>query len=42
MQKFAIILCHGGYFCLGIFDHTGCVYHKSDHRYVVRGKAGGR
>ncbi|CAD8048830.1 unnamed protein product [Paramecium primaurelia] len=42
VQKFAIILCHGGYFCLGVFDNTGCIYHKSDHRYVVRGKAGGR
>lgn len=38
-----IILCHGGYFALGVFDRSSkCLFHESDHRYVSRKKQGGR
>lgn len=38
-----IILCHGGYFAIGIFDRSSkCLFHESDHRYVSRKKQGGR
>lgn len=38
-----VILCHGGYFSLGIFDHSNkCLLHQSDHRYVTRKKQGSR
>ena len=38
-----VILCHGGYFAVGVYDRTGkCLFHQSDHRYVSRKKQGGR
>ena len=38
-----IILCHGGYFAIGVFDRSSkCIFHESDHRYVSRKKQGGR
>ncbi|EAR92408.1 hypothetical protein TTHERM_00085060 (macronuclear) [Tetrahymena thermophila SB210] len=43
IKKITIILCHGGYFSIGIFNDKGnCIFHKSDHKYVVRKKAGQR
>ncbi len=42
MRKYAIILCFGGSFSFGIFDNGRCILHRSDRKYVVRGKAGER
>lgn len=42
MRRIAIVLCHGGYFSIGIYENHICTYHKSDHKYVTRGKAGQR
>ena len=42
LQKITILLVHGGYFAVGVFDKNKCIFHKSDHKYVVRKKAGGR
>ena len=42
-RKMAILLCHGGSFSLAIFDEKDkCIFRKSDKRYVVRKKQGGR
>lgn len=41
-QKVSIVLCAGGYFALVVFDRQREVLHKSDHRYVIRKKQGGR
>jgi hypothetical protein len=27
---------------MGIFEKNKCILHKSDHKYVCRGKSGGR
>lgn len=37
-----IILCQGGYFSCGFFLKDKLMEHKSDHKYVVRKKAGKR
>ena len=42
IQRTTIILCKGGYFALAVYDQTKCILHKSDHKYVVRKKAGQR
>eukprot|EP00742_Colponemidia_sp_Colp-10_P003116 GILJ01003319.1.p1 GENE.GILJ01003319.1~~GILJ01003319.1.p1 ORF type:complete len:325 (-),score=38.46 GILJ01003319.1:49-1023(-) len=41
-QKWVIMLCHGGYFAGAVYENAAVVEHKTDHRYVVRKKAGGR
>lgn len=42
VNYWTIILCHGGYFACGFFLKDKIVDHKSDHKYVVRKKAGQR
>lgn len=37
-----IILCQGGYFSCAFFNKEKLIDHKSDHKYVVRKKAGQR
>ena len=37
-----ILMCHGGSFSIGIFNGSTLVEHKSDKKYLVRKKAGGR
>lgn len=39
-KKIAVILCFGGSFSFGIFQQGKCILHKSDKKYVCRGKAG--
>jgi len=36
------VLCAGGNFSIGVFDQNKEVTHKSDHKYVIRKKAGKR
>lgn len=40
--NWTIILCQGGYFACGFFQRDKLIEHKSDHKYVVRKKAGQR
>jgi hypothetical protein len=42
VNYWCIILCHGGYFACGFFLKDKVIDHKSDHKYVVRKKAGQR
>jgi hypothetical protein len=42
LKRITLILCHGGYFSIGIFEKGKCIFHKSDHKYVIRKKAGQR
>lgn len=42
VNYWSIILCHGGYFAAGFFLRDKVLDHKSDHKYVVRKKAGQR
>jgi hypothetical protein len=42
IKKFALILCFGGSFSLGVFENEKCILHKSDKKYVCRKKAGER
>jgi hypothetical protein len=42
LRRITIILCHGGYFALGVYEKNKCIIHRSDHKYVVRKKAGKR
>ena len=42
VNHWTIILCHGGYFACGFFYKDKLLEHKSDHKYVVRAKAGQR
>ena len=42
VNYWSIILCHGGYFAAGFFLKDKVLDHKSDHKYVVRKKAGQR
>ena len=42
VQYWSIILCEGGYFAYGLFLKDELIEHKSDHKYVVRKKAGQR
>jgi hypothetical protein len=40
VNYWSIILCEGGYFAFGFFLKDQLIEHKSDHKYVVRKKAG--
>jgi len=42
MRFWSILLCQGGYFAAGFFEYDKLLDHKSDHKYVVRKKAGQR
>ena len=42
VNYWCIILCSGGYFSYGLFLKDKVIEHKSDHKYVVRKKAGKR
>lgn len=42
MKRYAIILCFGGSFSLGIYEKSKCFIHQSDKKYVCRKKAGER
>lgn len=42
INYWSIILCGGGYFSYGLFLKDKEIEHKSDHKYVVRKKAGKR
>ena len=42
INYWSIILCCGGYFSYGLFLKDKEIEHKSDHKYVVRKKAGKR
>jgi Bacteroidetes VLRF1 release factor len=42
IKRLTIILVHGGYFAVGVFENDKCILHRSDHKYVVRKKAGKR
>lgn len=37
-----IILCHGGKFALQVYENDKMIVNKSESKYVVRGKQGGR
>lgn len=41
-SKICIVLCAGGYFSLIVYKDFKEILHKSDHRYVIRKKQGGR
>lgn len=41
-ENVSIVLCAGGYFALVVFKGRKELLHKSDHRYVIRKKQGGR
>eukprot|EP00026_Physarum_polycephalum_P014590 Phypoly_transcript_15123.p1 GENE.Phypoly_transcript_15123~~Phypoly_transcript_15123.p1 ORF type:complete len:158 (+),score=17.83 Phypoly_transcript_15123:264-737(+) len=36
MENMIIILCQGGYFSMGYYEHGKCVIHKSFHRVISR------
>ena len=42
VNYWCIILCSGGYFAYGLYLKDKEIEHKSDHKYVVRKKAGKR
>ena len=42
INYWSIILCEGGYFAYGFFLKDIIMEHKSDHKYVIRKKAGVR
>ena len=42
VRFWSILLCQGGYFAAGFFEKERVIDHKSDHKYVVRKKAGQR
>jgi len=42
LKKVAVLMCQGGSFSVGVFEGNKEITHKSDHRYVVRGKGGGK
>ena len=42
VNYWCIMLCQGGYFSVGFFHKDKLIEHKSDHKYVVRKKAGKR
>ncbi len=42
MGLWVILLCHGGSFSIGIFNGKQLIAHKSDKKYLIRKKAGGR
>jgi hypothetical protein len=42
VKFWSILLCQGGYFAAGFFERDKMLDHKSDHKYVVRKKAGQR
>jgi len=42
LRLVAVLLCCGGSFSVGVFEAGRCIFHKSDHKYVVRKKAGQR
>lgn len=42
VNYWSIILCEGGYFAYGCFLKDQLIEHKSDHKYVIRKKAGQR
>ena len=41
-SKMSIVLCKGGSFSIGLFENGKEIAHKSDKKYVVRKKQGGR
>ena len=42
LRTWAVILCHGGSFSIGVFNRDKVVLHKGDKKYVSRAKAGKR
>ena len=42
IKRITLVLCHGGYFIIAVYEQNKCIFHKSDHKYVVRKKAGQR
>ena len=42
IKRITLVLCHGGYFVIAVYEKNKCIFHKSDHKYVVRKKAGQR
>ena len=42
LKRVTIIMCEGGCFSVGVFEKNKEITHKSDQRYVVRGKGGGK
>ena len=40
--KWIIILCHGGKFCLQVMEGDKVLMSRSDSKYVIRQKSGGR
>ena len=36
------MLCHGGKFALNVYEGTKVVFSRTDKKYVMRGKQGGR
>jgi hypothetical protein len=42
LGKVTVLMCLGGNFSVGVFQGLKEITHKSDHRYVVRGKGGGK
>ena len=41
-KMITVVLCEGGNFSIGVFDHEKEVTHRSDHKYVIRKKQGKR
>jgi hypothetical protein len=37
-----MILCHGGKFVIQVYEGVKCVFTRSDSKYVIRKKSGGR
>lgn len=37
-----VILCHGGKFCLQVYKNEELIHNRSESKYVIRGKQGGR
>ena len=40
--KWMLVICHGGKFILQIYEGPSLVMSRSDSKYVIRGKSGGR
>lgn len=42
IKLWVLILCHGGKFVIQVYENTKCVFTRSDSKYVIRKKSGGR
>lgn len=42
LQTWVVILCHGGQFVLTVYEGSKLIHKKSEKKYVMRSKQGGR